>query len=180
MVSKICGVYKITNITNGKFYIGSSKDIKSRWYQHKNALDAGNHGNAHLQNAWNKYGRQNFQFEIIEECDEKCQYEREQYYIDLYKPFQSNGYNIVQKISNDLIGGVTIQKECVCCHKLFDAPSHKSKYCPKCKKEIEEINLAKYREWIETGHLSQKTEYEHFCDEMEDIYESIDYFWETI
>ena len=30
MASKICGVYKITNMTNGKFYIGSSNNIKNR------------------------------------------------------------------------------------------------------------------------------------------------------
>ena len=176
----VCGVYKIINTGNGKIYIGSSKDIDRRWGEHIRALELNAHGNPHLQNAWNKYGRKSFKFEIIEECDEKHQYAREQYYIDLYKPFQDKGYNIVQKISNDLIGGVTIQKECTRCYKMFDAPSHRSKYCPECKKETEEINLSKYREWIETGHLSQKTEYEHFCDEMEDIYGSIDYFWETI
>lgn len=176
----MCGVYKIINTTNRKVYIGSSKDVNRRWNEHVRTLELNIHVNPHLQNAWNKYGRKSFKFEIIEECDEKYQYEREQYYIDLYKPFQDNGYNIVQKIFNDLIGGVTIQKECTQCHELFDAQSHKSKYCPKCKKEIEEINLAKYHEWIETGHLSQKNEYEHFCDEMEDIYGSIDYFWEII
>lgn len=176
----MCGVYKIINTVNEKIYIGSSKDINRRWSEHIRALELNAHINQHLQNAWNKYGRKSFKFEIIEQCDEKHQYEREQYYIDLYKPFQDNGYNIVQKISNDLIGGVTIQKECTRCHTMFDAPSHKSRYCSKCKKETEEINLAKYHEWIETGHLSQKIEYEHFCDEMEDIYGSIDYFWEII
>lgn len=35
MANKICGVYKIKNIVNDKFYIGSSKDIKKRWKQHK-------------------------------------------------------------------------------------------------------------------------------------------------
>lgn len=176
----MCGVYKIVNTINGKIYIGSSKDIDRRWSEHIRALELNAHANPHLQNAWNKYGSKSFEFEIVEQCDEKHQYEREQYYIDLYRPFQDKGYNIVQKISNDLIGGVTIQKECTSCHKMFDAPSHRSKYCLRCKIEIEEINLAKYHEWIETGHLSQKTEYEHFCDEMEDIYGSIDYFWEII
>jgi group I intron endonuclease len=176
----MCGVYKITNITNGKIYVGSSKDISRRWNEHIRTLEANAHINPHLQNAWNKYGKNNFTFEVIEQCDGKNQYEREQYYIDLYKPFQDKGYNIVQKISNDLIGGITIQKECVKCHKLFDAPTHRSKYCPMCKEEQDAANLATYREWIATGHLSQKTEYEHFCDEMSDIYGSIDYFWETV
>lgn len=176
----MCGVYKIINITNGKVYIGSSKNIDRRWSEHIRSLEVNMHPNKKLQNAWNKYGKQNFKFEIIEECDEKHQFKREQYYIDLYKPFQNNGYNIVQKISNDLIGGTTIQKECVQCHKPFDALSHKSKYCPSCKAENEIANLEAYHEWLKTGHLSQKTEYDHFCDEMEDIYGDIEYFWEII
>ena len=176
----MCGVYKIINLVNDKIYIGSSKDIVRRWNDHIRSLETNIHANQHLQNAWNKYGRKCFKFEIIEQCDEQYQFEREQYYIDLYKPFQNNGYNIVQKISNDLIGGVTIQKECCRCHKLFEATSNLLKYCSKCKQEIDKDNLAKYHEWIETGHLSQKTEYEHFCDEIEDIYDSIEYFWETI
>lgn len=176
----MCGVYKIINVVNGKVYIGSSKDIDRRWNEHIRSLEVNMHPNQKLQNAWNKYGRQSFKFEIIEECDEKHQFEREQYYIDQYNPFQSAGYNIVQKISNDLIGGATIQKECVKCHRLFDAPSHRSKYCPVCKAENEATNLEAYHEWLRTGYLSQKTEYDHFCDEMEDIYGDIEYFWETI
>ena len=176
----VCGVYKIINTINGKVYIGSSKDISRRWNEHIYSLDVNAHHNKKLQNAWNKYGRQNFKFEIIEECDEKNQFEREQYYIDLYKPFLNDGYNIVQKISNDLIGGTTIQKECVKCHKLFEATSHRSKYCLMCKAENEASNLEAYHEWLSTGHLSQKTEYEQFCDDMEDIYGDMEYFWEII
>ena len=97
----VCGVYKIINTENGKVYIGSSKDIDRRWREHVRELELNTHINAHLQNAWNKYGKKSFKFEVIEQCDEQKRYEREQHYIDLYKPFQDNGYNIVQKISND-------------------------------------------------------------------------------
>lgn len=176
----MCGVYKITNIINGKIYIGSSKDIDRRWREHTYSLEDNTHSNQKLQNAWNKYGRQNFKFEIIELCDERHQFEREQYYLDLYKPFQSAGYNIVQKISNDLIGGTTIQKECTRCHKLFDATSHMSKYCPSCKLENDVASSEAYLEWLRTGHLSQKTEYDHFCNEIESVYDDIEYFWETV
>ena len=34
-MNKICGVYKITNVITGDFYIGSSKDVKHRWACHK-------------------------------------------------------------------------------------------------------------------------------------------------
>ena len=65
---KKCGIYKITNITNGKMIIGLSSDIKRRWKHHENRLRKNKHSNPHLQNAWNKYGKQNFKFEIILLC----------------------------------------------------------------------------------------------------------------
>lgn len=95
MVKKIVsGIYSITNTQNNKLYIGSSKNIEQRWRQHKNMLKGDRHHSAHLQNAWNKYGEDNFIFEIIEECNEDILIEREQYYIDLYSSADSlYGYN---------------------------------------------------------------------------------------
>ena len=62
---KSCGLYKVTNIKNGKFYIGSSTNIEIRWKNHKAALRNNHHINKHLQSAWNKYGEEVFLFEII-------------------------------------------------------------------------------------------------------------------
>lgn len=64
---KVCGIYKIINKRNGKFYIGSSTNIKIRWYTHTTQLLRNVHKNIHLQRAWNKYGRNNFQFQIMEQ-----------------------------------------------------------------------------------------------------------------
>ena len=95
MKQVISGIYKIENLANGKVYIGKSVDIlNQRWPQHLCLLKNGTHNNRHLQNAWNKYGEDNFQFSIILECapDELNQYEI--YYIDLYQSYMSNnGYN---------------------------------------------------------------------------------------
>lgn len=66
----ISGIYKITNLNNGKIYIGSSKDIKQRFRKHLSELRSGKHSNYHLQAAWDKYGEDNFVFEIIEEREE--------------------------------------------------------------------------------------------------------------
>ena len=60
-----CGIYKITNKQNDKFYIGSSTNIEMRWYAHKSYLRRNVHANQHLQNAWNKYGEDNFIFSIL-------------------------------------------------------------------------------------------------------------------
>lgn len=89
------GIYKITNLQNNKVYIGQSVDINFRWYTHKRNLIAGCHDNKHLQNSWNKYGQDNFEFSIIEECTEDKLTEREQYWIDYYGGLNSSdNYNV--------------------------------------------------------------------------------------
>ena len=83
------GIYKIVNVKNNKFYVGScaSKEfLYIRLFHHINNLRHGKHVNKYLQNSFNKYGEDSFFFEIIESCEaEKC-IEREQYWIDLLKP----------------------------------------------------------------------------------------------
>jgi group I intron endonuclease len=61
------GLYKIQNTKNNKFYIGSSVNIPLRWKEHKWDLKNNKHHNVHLQFAVNKYGLQNFEFNVIKE-----------------------------------------------------------------------------------------------------------------
>lgn len=136
MKNKICGVYKITNLVNGKIYVGSSKDIKNRWYQHKKQLNEGTHGNPHLQNVWDKYKEKNFKFEIIEECSPELQFEREQYYLNILNPFDDNGYNIVRQISKEYMSDNYMVKKCTRYGHDYNTFSHLSKYCEKCKEEM--------------------------------------------
>ena len=67
---KISGIYKIINKINGKYYVGSSVNIKdypnNRWSRHIADLNANRHHNDYLQRAWNKYGQDAFEFIIIE------------------------------------------------------------------------------------------------------------------
>lgn len=89
-----CGIYKITNKQNEKFYIGSSVNIEMRWYAHKSYLRRNIHSNPHLQNAWNKYGEENFIFSILIETDEDSLLDKEQEFIDETKCCDKNfGYN---------------------------------------------------------------------------------------
>lgn len=60
-------IYRITNMANDNFYIGSAESFPRREWQHKYDLKRGQHKNPRLQSAWNKYGEEMFVFEIIEE-----------------------------------------------------------------------------------------------------------------
>jgi group I intron endonuclease len=94
-LDKICGVYKITNSINKKFYIGSSVDILARWNRHKNALNNHRHHSVHLQRAWDKFGEKIFTFEILEECIEDDRLKLEQKYLDDTQCYdEAVGYNI--------------------------------------------------------------------------------------
>jgi group I intron endonuclease len=76
------GIYRIRNLINDNCYYGSSKNIEKRWKTHKNQLRRKKHINSILQSAWNKYGEENFIFEIIEECSKDKLFETEQKYLD--------------------------------------------------------------------------------------------------
>jgi group I intron endonuclease len=95
------GVYKITNLVNNKCYVGSSIDVIGRWSQHISTLEVNKHHSIKLQRSYNKHGKNNFNYEIIEECDTELLLIREQYYIDLFDSYK-NGYNSVQNAGNNL------------------------------------------------------------------------------
>lgn len=58
-------IYKIINLTNAKFYVGSTVKVKERFRTHRRKLRAGKHHCPKLQNAWNKYGEESFIFKVI-------------------------------------------------------------------------------------------------------------------
>ncbi len=95
-MDKICGIYMIKNSINNKMYIGQAVNIYKRWeYGHASCLNKNNHKNKHLQNAWNKYGKDNFEFKILEECVREELNDKEKYWISYYDSFE-NGYNLTK------------------------------------------------------------------------------------
>ena len=66
------GIYKIINVINNKFYVGSAVDFTARKRRHWWALRSQRHANKHLQAAWNKYGEAAFRFVIVEELSENA------------------------------------------------------------------------------------------------------------
>lgn len=81
-------IYKATCLINKKSYIGQTKNsLKIRKSQHLRARD-----NYAFHNALQKYGINNFIWEVLEECDNDLLNEREVYWIDYYDTYNS-GYN---------------------------------------------------------------------------------------
>jgi group I intron endonuclease len=88
------GIYKIVNKVNGKYYVGSSTNIKIRWKNHIKELNKNRHKNPHLQSAWNKYGMDNFEFNIVELCSLEDLINIEQKYLNIAHQNKETNYNI--------------------------------------------------------------------------------------
>ncbi len=65
------GVFEIRNKIENKIFIDSSNNIPAKFNRHKFQLNAGLHPNKEMQADWNKYGEINFEFNLIEEIEQK-------------------------------------------------------------------------------------------------------------
>lgn len=83
------GIYKITNLRTLESYIGQSLDIENRFKEHIN------HKNSIIGREIEKYGINNFSFEVLEECDYIDLDRLEQFYIKAYDSIE-NGYNRIK------------------------------------------------------------------------------------
>lgn len=101
------GIYMIINKINGDCYIGSSINLKNRKSRHLRDLKNNNHHSLILQRAVKKYGIENFQFEIVEECLKSELLNREQYYLNVLSP----KYNIC-KIAGSCLGTKQSKEAC--------------------------------------------------------------------
>lgn len=93
-VLHMIGIYKITNLINGKVYIGQSTNIKRRWKDHRSSAFNPNSEDYEypLYRDVRKYGFKNFLFEVLEECNEYELNEKEKFYIAKHDSYK-NGYN---------------------------------------------------------------------------------------
>jgi group I intron endonuclease len=91
---KKCGIYALKNIVNNKMYIGQSTDIDARKYHHYYDLKHHKHHSCKLQQDYDLYGENNFEFLILEECLFSELSDKEKYYVDMYHTME-NGYNVV-------------------------------------------------------------------------------------
>jgi hypothetical protein len=91
------GIYIIKNKIDNKIYVGSSLNVDYRKQKHFWMLKKNVHDNQHLQNSFNLYGESNFEFTIVEECENENLIHRENFYIDYYQSNLSQyGYNLAK------------------------------------------------------------------------------------
>ena len=96
-MNTISGIYKITNTVTGDFYIGSSKNVKHRWESHKWQSSWKKQPNNPMYLDMQKYGLDNFAFEILAEVEECSLKEKEQWFIEkmhpTYNQINANGWD---------------------------------------------------------------------------------------
>ena len=97
-MNKISAVYKITNTVTGDFYIGSSKNVKRRWNEHKCKSKWNEYPNNPMYLDMQNYGTDKFEFEMLAEVEPEHLKEKEQEFIETLKPTynsnRANGWDI--------------------------------------------------------------------------------------
>ena len=117
----ICAVYKITNTITGDFYIGSSKNVKHRWADHKKTSMRKKHPNSQLYKDMQKYGTDKFIFQILAEVEVDSLNEAEQQFIEKLKP----AYNNNRAKGWDIERYKEYQMEYIKSHREYNRESHK-------------------------------------------------------
>lgn len=159
----VCGIYQIKNLINDKVYVGKSTKTNVRWSAHKYLLKLNQHYNKQLQEDWNQYGSENFEFSILELCDCDNLKAREKYWIDFFESYSSKGYNINQPyiyIPPDVKSKTELYLTgfyvCPCCKRTLPDSEYYScenrsisGYCKKCisdkAKAKRDLTKAKHR-----------------------------------
>ena len=158
-MDKICGIYCIENLINGKKYIGLSKDCLKRWSDHYSKCyhtTKPDEIRKPLYMAMKKYGRENFSFKIIEECSENELKEKEIYWISYYDSY-NKGYNATK--GGDLSDGRNTPK----------AEAH-----PCAKMTNEEVKQC--RIWYSEGKRSRDI-YEKYFKDKGILYNTFQKMW---
>ncbi|MEJ2628172.1 MAG: GIY-YIG nuclease family protein [bacterium] len=104
---KSAGIFQVKNTVTGKVLLGSSLNLEGPLNGHKFMLNIGSHRNKELQNDWNKYGKDNFIFEILETVKVKKDPNfdindeltlLEEIWLERLQPLGEKGYNLNSNI----------------------------------------------------------------------------------
>jgi group I intron endonuclease len=104
------GIYKIINKLNNNYYVGSSQTILKRVRTHVVLLNKNQHPNLRLQRAWNKYGIDMFQVQIVDTCSIDQLLQIEQQYLNFAKINRKSVYNMSFDATSPMRGRCHSQK----------------------------------------------------------------------
>lgn len=126
---KTAGIYQITCLANGRKYIGSSIHIERRLKTHRYLLNLNKHNNNHFQNAWDKYGEEQFLFEILKVVaigTIEAVRDVEQKILDAYSSCWEELFNIATKVDMSVSSEETRAKQSEAMKRTL-APEEKRK-----------------------------------------------------
>ena len=86
------GIYVCRCVVNGMCYVGQSNDVKRRKYSHIASLRHGNHYNSVMQEVFDEFGEETFEWDVLEYCPVELLNERERYWINEFDAIQ-HGFN---------------------------------------------------------------------------------------
>jgi group I intron endonuclease len=96
------GIYVITNDIDARIYIGSATSFKQRYAVHKKKIIHNEGCNPKLKNFANKYGIEHLTFSAVHACEKEDLLKVEQLYLDIFQPFDDNGFNIARKAGSPI------------------------------------------------------------------------------
>jgi group I intron endonuclease len=138
------GIYQILNKVNGKSYVGSAVDIEKRWIVHRSNFNNNKREHPYLHNAWDKYGEEAFQFNVLEYVQNpQWLIEIEQYWIDFLETANPLfGYNACPIAGNNM--GLKLREET----KIKIGMAHKGKIVSEeTRKKLSDANKGR-NNWL--------------------------------
>lgn len=164
----ISGIYMIKNKITSQKYIGQSKDVFHRFIRHLSLLKYNKHYNCYLQDEYNTYGENSFEFTLLKSCKSQYMNRFEKIYIEKYNTLYPNGYNLEsgglfnykthsdtsQKLSKSLTGRKFSEE-----HKMNLSKSHRNKTLSKeHRKHIKEATTGSNNPFYGKKHTDKTKE----------------------
>ncbi len=86
-----CGIYLINHKPSGRKYVGQSIDVARRFTDHKRGKEP-----TLISRAINKYGVDEFEFTLLEECPQEDLDRREREFITSLNTLHPRGFNMTE------------------------------------------------------------------------------------